>query len=236
MNMTTNKFLLLMTWAIATLGLQSCLDSDDNLSENLPNAVVTVKKSPSGDTYLQLDEATTLFPDNISHPLFEGKEVRALINFATLDKSTPGYTKTVRLNWIDSIRTKDITCVTPATDLAPFGKDPLEIVNDWVTVCEDGYLTLRIRTLRASTTKPHYIWLISGTNPENPLEVELLHDASGDTNGRFADGLITFRLDALEPYIREDSRLVVKWRSYDGRTKRATFKLRGKEEGPLAAK
>ena len=67
-----------------------------------------------------------------------------------------------------------------------------------MTVAEDGYLTLRIRTVWGPYGKPHYIDLISGVNPENPFEFELRHDAKGDLNGRIGDGLIVFNLDIRE--------------------------------------
>ena len=35
-----------------------------------------------------------------------------------------------------------------------YGNDPVEILNDWVTIAEDGYLTLRFAT-RWGNGQPH---------------------------------------------------------------------------------
>ena len=78
----------------------------------------------------------------------------------------------------------------------PFGNDPIEIVRDWVSVAEDGFVTLRIRTLWGGTTK-HVINLVSGVNKDNVYEFDLRHNAQGDTNGRMGDALIAFDLNSL---------------------------------------
>ncbi|MCM1080103.1 MAG: NigD-like protein [Bacteroidales bacterium] len=210
----------------AVLGLQSCDSNYDYAFVNFPNGLVTVKVNPEGKTYFQLDEATTLFPENLSSTLYDGKEVRALMNFEVLEKATEGYTKTVRVNWIDSIRTKDMIALTG--ELAVYVRDPIEIVNDWVTVAEDGYLTLRVRTLWGGGNRPHYLNLIGGVNDDNPFEVELRHDAKGDVNGAWGDALIAFRLSELPAEIPENQKLTLRWLSFDGTVKKADFTLKGK--------
>ncbi|CEN49242.1 conserved hypothetical protein [Capnocytophaga canimorsus] len=52
----------------------------------------------------------------------------------------------MRINWIDSIRTKKPVPDLGAENDAKYGNDAIEVVKDWLTVAEDGYLTLRIRT------------------------------------------------------------------------------------------
>ncbi len=47
---------------------------------------------------------------------------------------------------MDSIRTKMPVVSAGENNDEKFGNDPIEIVKDWVTIAEDGYLTLRIRT------------------------------------------------------------------------------------------
>ena len=68
-----------------------------------------------------------------------------------------GFTQQAYINWIDSIRTKD--AVHAPADEAAYGNDAVEIVKDWVSIAEDGYLTLRFRT-RWETVKPYMysIW------------------------------------------------------------------------------
>ena len=52
----------------------------------------------------------------------------------------------VNINWLDSIRTKVMAKNLGDSNAKTYGNDPLEVVNDWVSIAEDGYLTLRFRT------------------------------------------------------------------------------------------
>lgn len=211
--------------AMAFIALPSCMDSDDDGPQSYSTALVTVKATADNKTFLQLDEQTTLFPQNFTSQLYGGKEVRALMSFNELDKQTPGFSKTIHVNWIDSIRTKDMITLQGNTPIEKYGNDPLEIVNDWVTIAEDGYLTLRVRTLWGNIGKVHSFNLIGNLNPDNPFEVELRHNANGDIHGKMADALIAFRLSALPKQYPSDQRLTLKWKSFDGGIKQAYFKM-----------
>lgn len=204
--------------AFSALGFQSCLDDDNNdyLSMTIPNAIVTVKPTSENSFYLQLDDTTTLLPVNITSSPFGNKEVRALTNFEIVEQPTDGYTYAVQVNWIDSILTKQ-----PAPDLgvkndSVYGTDAVEIVNDWVTIAEDGYLTLRFRTAIGSTGVKHFVNLLLNQNPENPYEVEFRHNAFGNTGGPMADGLVAFRLDSLPDTEGKTVKLKLVWKSYSG--------------------
>ncbi|MDR2914440.1 MAG: hypothetical protein LBV74_06380, partial [Tannerella sp.] len=122
----------------------------------------------------------------------------------------------VYINWIDSILTKPI-----ASDLGPdndsiYGTDPVEIINDWVTIAEDGYLTLRFRTIWGDWSKVHFVNLLPGSDPSNPYEVEFRHNAYGDIYGREGDGLVAFRLDNLPDTEGKTVKLKLKWKSFSG--------------------
>ncbi len=226
-NMMKYPKTILIALLTVVLGLQSCDSNDDYVAVNFPNGLVTVKVNTEGKTYFQLDEKTTLYPENLTSTLYDGKEVRALMNFEVLDKVTEGYTKTVRVNWIDSIRTKDMVVIPDGESIDDYGKDPVEIVNDWVTIAEDGYLTLRVRTLWGGSNKKHYLNLVGGVNEENPFEVELRHDANGDVNGAWGDALIAFRLSEIPQEIPENQKLTLRWKSFNGEVKKVDFKLSG---------
>ena len=73
----------------------------------------------------------------------------------------------------------------------------MEIINDWVTIAEDGYLTLRFRTYWGDRNKVHFVNLLISQDPANPYEVEFRHNAFGDIYGNSADGLVAFNLNAL---------------------------------------
>ena len=71
-------------------------------------------------------------------------------------------------------------------NIKAYGNDPVEIVKDWLTVSEDGYLTLRFRT-RWGDKEPHLVNLVAD-NKTNPYEVTFHH--KGNVKGAVADGIV----------------------------------------------
>ena len=214
-----SKFTLMVTGLLLSVFLfQSCLDNDDDkLSIYYPNALVTAKHATDNTFYLQLDEKTTLLPTNVKESPFGDKEVRALVNFSDSQEESKGYTKAVHVNWIDSILTKKTVPFIDNEDFDKiYGVDPVEIVNDWVTIAEDSYLTLRFRTRWGYTQKPHFVNLITGVNEDNPYEIEFRHNAYGDISGNSGDALVAFSLKDLPDTKGEPVKLKLTWMSFTG--------------------
>lgn len=219
MSFVFGRVLLVAMTLVSSLGLQSCWDDDDNYYYYpgwLPNALVTAKTSVDNCFYLQLDDSTTLLPVNMKTSPFGGKEVRALVNFSETDEPGGEFSRAVHINWIDSILTKPIAANLGEDNDSVYGSDPVEIVNDWVTIAEDGYLTLRFRSIWGNTGQPHFVNLISTHNAENPYELEFRHNAYGDVNGEYADGLVAFKLDSLPDTKGQTVKLKLKWQSFSG--------------------
>lgn len=210
------KALIALAIAVSGMTLQSCLDDDDSYNLRFPNALVTVKTAADQTFFLQLDEKTTLLPTNLKQSPYGDKEVRALVNYKNVDEPSGAYNQAVHINWMDSLLTKPIAPDLGEENDQVYGTDPVEMVNDWVTIAEDGYLTLRFRTVRGSSPQKHFVNLLQGNNPENPYEVEFRHNAYGDTYGQEADGLVAFKLDALPDTEGKTVKLKLKWKSYSG--------------------
>ena len=216
-----SRILLGVMALLMVASLSSCSNDDDNIVVcpsvgSIPNALVTVKSA--GETcYLQLDDKTTLLPENITKLPYDGKEVRALVNYAELNKKAEGYDKVVFVNWMDSILTKQTQPCLPTEQEndQKYGHDAVDIVRDWVTVAEDGYLTLRFRTYWGGKT--HTINLLTGVNPDNPYEVELRHNACGDMPARLGDALVAFNLkNSLPDTHGKTVKLKLRWKSSAG--------------------
>lgn len=221
--LTTKISVLIM--AFAATAFSSCdNDSDSNVSY-LPTALVTVK--PTADSFiLQLDDVTSLKPSNMTKSPFGDKEVRALVNYNIEDNKSD--VKLVHINWMDSIRTKMAVPSLGIDNDKVYGNDQVEIVKDWVTVAEDGYLTLRVRTRWGNTQTVHYFNLLTGVNPENPYEVELRHDAKGDAPARWGDALIAFNLrEVLAGAEADKVKFTLRWNSFSGK-KTIEFDLKSK--------
>lgn len=216
--MKTLRFLLIAGIICVTMTLQSCLDDDDDYNWDLyyPNALVTVKPVSENSFFLQLDDSTTLLPTNMTSSPFGNKEIRALVNYSEVDKPSEGYNKAIFINWIDSILTKPIAPNLGAENDKIYGTDPVEIINDWVTIAEDGYLTLRFRTLFGDNSKTHYINLLASPDTANPYEVEFRHNANGDIYGKEVDALVAFNLNSLPDTQGKTVKLKLKWKSFSG--------------------
>lgn len=207
----------LMSLLTTIFALHSCSTDDDGEAINRPTALVTVRPVMEGsDAFvMQLNDSVTLQPTNLKTSPFGKKEVRALVNYTT-EKGNKN-SRNVYVNWIDSIRTKQpVQSQGTIADAQKYGNDPIDIVRDWVTVAEDGYLTLRIRTAWGSANVKHNINLLTGTNPNNPYEVELRHDAKGDVGGKVGDALIAFNLNNMPHEGKQKIRFTLKWKSYMG--------------------
>lgn len=193
--------------------LPSCLDDSDDVSYVRPTALVTVIPASDLSFVLQLDNTTTLYPSNMTVSPFGNKEVRALVNYET--DGEPG-SNMVHINWMDSIRTKLPVASCGIDDALLYGDDAVDIVNDWVTVAEDGYLTLRVRTVWGNQGRIHYFNLLTGVNPDNPYELELRHNAGGDLGGAVGDALIAFNLNGLPRTDGDDVKITLRWNSFAG--------------------
>mgnify|MGYP005923482931 FL=1 len=224
--MAKQHLLLSVVGVVLLMMLPSCLNDDDSSELLRPTALVTVCPNADGSFIMQLDDETQLVPTNLKSSPFGTKEVRALVNYTETNVSPQDKkTRNVEVNWLDSIRTKLPVETLGEQDAAKFGNDPVEIVQDWVTVAEDGYLTLRIRTLWSSPHATHVLNLVTGTNPEDPYELELRHDAKGDDNGSWGDALIAFNLNKLPGVDAGKARIKLKWKSFTGE-KSAEFEIK----------
>ena len=215
--MKFTHFLLTAGILLGFVLLPSCSDKDDtDWSRVYPNALVTVKHASDETVFLQLDDNTTLLPVNMETSPYGTKEMRALLNFDEVHEPSSEYDKAVHVNRMDCIRTKPMAPNLGEDNDEEYGNDPVEIVRDWVTIAEDGYLTLRFRTLWGYSRVVHYVNLIPTNNPENPYEVEFRHDANNDYPDRMGDGLVAFKLDDLPDTEGETVKLTLKWKSFSG--------------------
>lgn len=224
--MTRQHLLFSIVGVVVFMMLPSCTSDDDSPELLRPTALVTVCPNSDGSFIMQLDNATQLVPTNLKTSPFGTKEVRALVNYTETNVSPQDKkVRNVEVNWLDSIRTKLPVETLGKQDEIKYGNDPIEIVQDWVTVAEDGYLTLRIRTLWGSPHATHILNLVTGTNPEDPYELELRHDAKGDKNGRWGDALIAFNLNKLPRGDAGIAKIKLKWKSFTG-DKSAKFEIK----------
>jgi hypothetical protein len=116
---------------------------------------------------------------------------------------------------MDDVLTK-ATIVRDEENTEDYGNDPVDIIDDWVTIVEDGYLTLRFRTVSGNMGQAHRVNLVA-ENPSNPYEVRFYHDANGDVMGnRMFDALVAFNLNTLPDTEGKSVKLKLVWDSFSG--------------------
>lgn len=212
---TFQKLLLLTAFAAVTA---SCNKINKGENTYYPNMLVTVKTNDAGKNYLQLDDKTTLLPVNVNKALFGGKQVRALANCTEVKQNSSPYDKAVKINWIDSVLTKKPVGTLGDENDKKYGKDPLEIVDNWVTIVEDNYITICFNAIWGPGRIVHTINLVAGTNPANPYELELRHNANGDVDeekgGRIGTGIVAFDLRDLPGTGDKTVKLIIKYKSF----------------------
>ena len=216
--------MLLMVVALTAVSLQSCDDDNDDHYPEFNLATVTLKapKVDGGKWFMQLDDSTALEATNIaSHP-YDNKELRAYIRYndikdmtnAPTSRSTIKKMYSVNVLTIDTILTKKMDPMVE--NMAEvYGNDPVEVIDSWETVAEDGYLNIRFRTRWGNNIK-HRVTLVHRTDVNNPYTVEFIHNAHGDINGHVADGMVAFRLDDCFNKGDEPIEITLKWKSYSG--------------------
>ncbi len=215
--------------AMMASAMSSCSVGNDGYAYDdiRPKAIVTVKTLESGETYFQVDEKTTLLPVDWKNP-YKG-ETRALINYDELSEVNNGpFTKSVTVNWIDSVLTKKAVLYTE--EFKKSVDDPIELIGDWLTVCEDGYLTLHFATWwGADNKKPHYINL--GIDPETG-DLYLRHDRNGDedSSNRPMDGIVSFKIDEILTEAKDGDELTLHWTAFNDEKKEVTLKYSGRFE------
>ena len=224
--------------------------SVSNIQESIgwANAIVTVKSSQSGRFYFQLDDDTTLEPSDWKNPFH--KEVRALLSYADLKIASDLCSKTVRVERIDSLITKDANYIdiedglkTPASneqvylvdagykttsDLLSFS-DPVEIVSsegvpDWLSYSEDGYLTIHFATYWGGVTSHSVNLYASKAHPDH---LYFVHKNNGDLQTTWSEGLLAFKLFHMYIGRKDDLSsprdITLHWLSFDGE-KTAVFR------------
>lgn len=191
------KKVILVIIALGAMSFVSCKKAQRT---SLTQAIVTISTSDDQKCTMLLDEKTVLMPENIVTNPFK-KEVRALTVYEDKGEIRPltqdgKKYRNVNVYSLDSILTKKpVPDLGKAENDLAYGKDPIDVYNSWMTVVENGYITLHFLARWGSFLTTHKINLVSGTDPNNPYKFELRHDYNGDIDaefGPFSAGIVAF--------------------------------------------
>ena len=177
-------------------------------------AIVTVKESPAGTIYFQLDDDSVLYPDNYQEP-FTGMQ-RIICGISMLQGSNECH-----VQWMDFLEKGDVSYTQDAMD------DGLDILDDWMTSVEDGFLTIHYDAWWGDGSVPHLL-LVKPSADE--YELTVVHRMNGDEPLEKADALVYFDINNILPDtegLYKD--LTIKWKSIDGAAKTKTFRFRSRQ-------
>ena len=178
----------------------------DGISKNLYNydfqgdvtsqAIGTVK-TRDGIRFIQLDAVSAGFVVNPNEIQGFADGTRVYLQYWTvLSTSTPDFcTDAILVEWASPIEKGGLSMVNfeenfsaAAINSATYS-DPMDIVTDWMTCLEDGFLTLHYM-IPTSGEKKHEFSLYRSLYDYN--QYYLIHQADGDTNGSVKDGIVCF--------------------------------------------
>ena len=183
-------------------------------------AIVTVKKTPTDSVYFQLNDSETIYPSNYQSEYTRTERIICYI-YAS-DRPTGRFNYTCDVEWAEPIEEGPVT--TSAK-----GNDSIDVLDDWMTSVEDGYLTLHYNAWWGNAPTIHGFSIVTGTNPDNPYELVLRHDANGDAEDQKGDGLVCFDINSLPDTGGQYTELTLKWNSLEGTASERRFKFKTRE-------
>lgn len=219
------KFLVSAIAIMASAMIVSSCSDDDNDLKNVISALVTVKDDGNGQAYFQVDDKTVVKPTNITGMPFGKKEVRALTQYQLINENSNGSKSNInevsaRVLWVDSVLTKPTVPSTlkQVDDEAKYGNDPFEIAKNWITVAEDGYVTVQILTRWGYGNVRHRINLVRNVSGgRDPYEFRLCHDANGDIGNRYGYAIVAFNIkDIIEETGKQPEQIHIMYNSFSG--------------------
>jgi len=214
-------FLIMISIALMTTILTSCLNTDDD-GYSLGKfwvEIVTVVPQDNGVYYFRTDAGETLWPGANNTNYRPDGQTRVLLNYTILGENPSGsFDYIIKVNQIANRLTKSIAEDRGIDNDSIYGTAPVEIQRlsngkDYMWV-GDGYLNIYFEAYFGGTRK-HYINLIN-TNPENPYELEFRHNEYDDPRTRREVSFVAFDLSTLPKAEADTIPLIIKVNSFSG--------------------
>ena len=190
-------------------------------------AVGTVR-SREGMRFIQLDALTAGFvvnPDEI-RDIEDG--TRVYLQFRTvLSSATPDFcTDAILVEWATPLDTGGVSLLNFEETFSAdsfLATDPVEIVPDWITSLEDGFLTLHY--VIAAGDRKHSFGLYRGMGTTR--DYYLVHDGNGDPGKQRVEGIVCFPLQAANRFPEgESGTFTLTYLNFDLTLQTLTFEYR----------
>ena len=154
-------------------------------------------RSKDGVRYIKLDEKTcsqVMNPETVSD-IKDGTRVFLEFRYVVSGSVASFCTDAILVEWASPIDEGNVAAKAYDNAAKSAADNPVDIILDWMTSLEDGFLTLHY-SIPSSGNAQHTFSL----HPtESPLAFRLVHDAHGDTKGSVNDGIVCFDVSSLLP-------------------------------------
>ena len=169
----------------------------DNVLQDDLLAVATLR-SRDGVRFLQLDPKSVGYVVNADAVEDVADGTRLFVQYkAYWSDNRPGFcTESVWVDWATPLEVGNVSSIKYEASSELMVSDPMDIVLDWISSLEDGFLTLHY-TILASGRQKHWFGLYQSAL--DPTHFYLRHDAQGDTAGSLTDGIVCFPVENLLP-------------------------------------
>ena len=154
-------------------------------------AIGTVR-SQDGVRYIRLDEKScsqVMNPKEIED-IADGTRVFLQYRYVVAASIAEFCTDAILVEWASPLDTGEIRY-----EMQALAGDPVDILMDWITSLEDGFLTLHY-SIQASGSVKHDFSLYPSVEPNT---YRLVHDAHRDIRGTQIDGIVCFDVSGLLP-------------------------------------
>ena len=202
-----HRFLIFLSMAAALAGCSKMEGAPDRASFEDPYdyengtviredlmAVATLR-SQGGTRYLRLDPVSVGYILNPEDVKDIPDATRVYVQYKEVVSARPDFcTESV---WVDWAMPLDLGEISPVlwSEAGSFVEHPVDIVLDWITSLEDGFLTLHYMVPSSGDRKHRFV--LYGSLEK--YHYYLVHDANGDTGGSLTDGIICFPVENLLP-------------------------------------
>lgn len=157
---------------------------------------------------------------------------RVYCQFRLLDKKPISGIFWAEIDWYENVELGDNGLMVggPPNTYINIHDDGLDVIDDWMTSQEDGFLTIHYSAWFGNSNVWHHLAL-TPDDKDNPLVLTLRHDAKGDMPLEKTDALIYFDINDRSQYIDEEHYYItVKWTTCAGQPAEKKFLFKGRED------
>ena len=185
-------------------------------------AIATLLKAADGVVYLKVNEDLQIVAENNGlDPLWEKIKAptRVYCQFHLLERQPAQY-YWAEIEWYEFVAMWDSTVVLDGGDAG------LDIIDDWMTSLEDGFLTIHYSAWWGRGNSRHLIFL----EYEKQNIYRLIHDENGDEKLEKNDALYCLDINFISDHIDKDNIIIIKWKTCAGEQAEKQFIFKGRTD------